>query len=523
MRALLSQSWTGVGLLCLLTRLVAGSILGAELPTNARFQIQVTDAATGRGVPLVELETVDHLRLVTDSAGRIAFQEPGLMNRTVFFSVRSHGYDLAPDGFGIVGKAFHTVPGGKAVLPLRRLNLAERLYRLTGEGIYRDSILLGESVPLAEPLLNAQVVGQDSTQATLYRGKIYWFWGDTSRLGYPLGNFRASGATSERVGSGGLDPAQGVDLRYFTRSDGFTKEMCPFEPREGVVWIDGLLTVPTETGHDLLVAHFTRLKGLGAPLEHGLAIFNDQTQQFDRTAAFSLDEPWRCPRGQAVPDRASADKHAYFCTPFPTVRVLLDLPALSKPAAYQAWTCLQDGSSTDPKAAQLRRAPGGALLFTWSSKASPVGPKEEQGFIAAGLMRPDEAFFQPRDVVTGQVIQLHSGSVRWNEWRQRWILIAVQQGGSSSFLGEVWYGEAPALTGPWKTVQKIVSHQRYTFYNPVQHSFFDQEGGRWIYFEGTYSKEFSGNTDPTPRYDYNQILYRLDLNLPQLRPVRNPN
>jgi hypothetical protein len=40
---------------------------------------------------------------------------------------------------------------------------------------------------------------------------------------------------------------------------------------------------------------------------------------------------------------------------------------------------------------------------------------------------------------------------------------------------------------------------------------FDQKGGRVIYFEGTYTAEFSGNTDPTPRYDYNQIMYRLDL------------
>jgi len=40
---------------------------------------------------------------------------------------------------------------------------------------------------------------------------------------------------------------------------------------------------------------------------------------------------------------------------------------------------------------------------------------------------------------------------------------------------------------------------------------FDQEGGRIIYFEGTYTATFSGNKDPTPRYDYNQVMYQLDL------------
>lgn len=29
----------------------------------------------------------------------------------------------------------------------------------------------------------------------------------------------------------------------------------------------------------------------------------------------------------------------------------------------------------------------------------------------------------------------------------------------------------------------------------------------------------SGNTRPTPRYDYNQILYRLDLDDPRLAPA----
>ena len=51
------------------------------------------DAATGRGVPLVELQTVNSLKLVTDNAGRVAFHEPGLMGREVYFSVHSHGYE----------------------------------------------------------------------------------------------------------------------------------------------------------------------------------------------------------------------------------------------------------------------------------------------------------------------------------------------------------------------------------------------------------------------------------------------
>ncbi len=44
-------------------------------------------------------------------------------------------------------------------------------------------------------------------------------------------------------------------------------------------------------------------------------------------------------------------------------------------------------------------------------------------------------------------------------------------------------------------------------------------GGRLIYFEGTYTQTFSGNPVATPRYDYNQIMYRLDLADPRLEAV----
>ena len=42
------------------------------------FTIRVVDEQTGRGVPLVELRTVNGIRLFTDSNGIVAFHEPGL-------------------------------------------------------------------------------------------------------------------------------------------------------------------------------------------------------------------------------------------------------------------------------------------------------------------------------------------------------------------------------------------------------------------------------------------------------------
>jgi hypothetical protein len=160
------------------------------------FAITVIDEQTGRGVPLVELETVNHMRWWTDSNGIVAFNEPGLMNEEVYFHIRSHGYEYPKDMFGFRGLKLKPARGGKTTLKVKRLNIAERLYRITGEGIYRDSILVGHPAPTQRPLLNGQVMGQDTVIATPYREKIYWFWGDTERASYPLGNFGASGATS---------------------------------------------------------------------------------------------------------------------------------------------------------------------------------------------------------------------------------------------------------------------------------------------------------------------------------------
>ncbi|MFH1269370.1 MAG: hypothetical protein ABIK89_26880, partial [Planctomycetota bacterium] len=131
-------------------------VLAAEPTPHAGeyFKIQVVDAETGRGVPLVELRTVNNIRYYTDSAGIVAFHEPGLMDRTVFFHVRSHGYEFPEDGFGFRGKALRVAEGGSAELKITRINIAERLYRVTGAGIYRDSVLTGHPVPIRRPVLN---------------------------------------------------------------------------------------------------------------------------------------------------------------------------------------------------------------------------------------------------------------------------------------------------------------------------------------------------------------------------------
>jgi hypothetical protein len=505
-------------ILCLALLAIASSVHSTDpAAPSTYFGVRVVDEQTGRGVPLVELQTVNHLTWVTDSGGWAAIHEPGLMGQQLFFFVRSHGYELAKDGFGYAGVRLQVAAGQRATVKIKRQNLAERLYRVTGEGIYRDSVLLGESTPLAEPLGSGKVAGQDSVFGELYQNKIFWFWGDTARMSYPLGHFWMAAAVSELPGQGGLAPDAGVDLRYFVNDEGFSRPVARLGVETGVIWADGFLVLPDETGRDRLVCHYAHMESLSKMLGHGLAVFDDDKEEFQLLKTLDMDDRHLFP-GQAHPIRFREQdvEYLYFGEVFPNVRVKADWQSYLDPAAYEVFTCIErEGSASEAK---LLHDQDGLVKYHWRRGGKPIDATTERKLIAAGRLPKEQARFLPSDVDSGQPVSMHRGSVRWNPYRQRWIMIAGQQGGTS-FLGEIWYAEASEPTGPWRRARKIVTHDQYSFYNPVHHPFFDRHGGREIYFEGTYTQMFSGNPVATPRYEYNQIMYRLDLSDPRLEAV----
>ena len=506
----------------LLMLVFARGVCRAEAPTSEPgryFAIEVVDEQTGRGVPLVELQTTYGTRYYTDSAGLVAFFEPGLMGKRVYFDVSAHGYEFAKDGFGIRGIALEAKPGGGAKLKIKRLNIAERLYRITGQGVYRDSVLLGRKPPVARPLLNGEVTGQDSVLTALYRGKLYWFYGDTSRLSYALGNFAISGATTEPPDR--IDPALGIDLEYFVGQDGFSKRMAPMEG-EGVVWIFGLAVLPDESGRERMLAYFHRRRGLGAVLEEGFVVYNDEKEQFEKLKGVPLG-PALSPMGRSSRVRLEdGAEYLYFSAPYPALRARADWKSYLDLASYEAYTCLKPGTRYDGKdKVQLDRDTAGRLVWDWKKDTPPLSPKDQHDLVAAGKMTREESPFRLQDADGGKPILLNNCSCFWNEYRKKYIMIASEVFGATG-LGEVWYSEADRPEGPWVHARKIITHANkpgdaHDFYNPTQHPYFDREGGRLIYLEGTYVNTFSGNPHPTPYYEYNQIMYRLDLSDPRLK------
>ncbi|HEX4611869.1 MAG TPA: hypothetical protein VH092_26980 [Urbifossiella sp.] len=492
-------------------------LLAPAAPPEAPWaELRVTDAATGRGVPLIELTTTNGLRFVTDSAGRVAFQEPGLMGREVYFEVRGHGYEAAKDGFGFAGAKVTPRAGAVSEIKLTRRIPAERLCRLTGEGRFRDTLLLGYPPPLADSPHPGKVAGQDSVQAIPYRGKVYWFWGDTNRMEYPLGLYRMAGATTP-VPTPTTDLSAGLPFDYFADAKtGFARAMMPLPQRpEGVVWVFAPCLVPDADGKERMIAYYTRRKGLTSELEQGVAAFDDEKSIFVPLRELPLAEKWRKPSGHPIPFDDGGTRWLLFGSPTPNVRVPATLEAVLDPARYEAFTCATDG---DPKRPDLDA--DGAPRWRWQKELPPTDSKTEQGWVKAGKLKPEHARFCPADAAKpGDRVVLHSGSVRWNEYRKRWVMLAGQIGGSSH-LGEVWYAESAHPTGPFRRAVKVATHDRQTFYNVCHHGFLDRDGGRVIHFEGTFTRDFSGNPGRVPRYEYNQLLYRLDLTAEALALAR---
>lgn len=460
---------------------------------SARFRIRVIDAVTGRGIPMAEVRSpasVDY----TDSAGLLAFYDLDRIGQTVRFDVSSQGYAPA------VSTDLRATPGTEATVRLQRTNLAERLYRITGAGIYRESAILGAAAPTMRPLLNGDVMGQDSTLSALYRGRVFWIWGDTNRPEFPLGNFWVAGATSALPTRGGLAPSVGVDLTYFTGDDGFCRSMIARDDR-GPVWLGGLVTAPDARGDERLFANYGVYPALADPVESGLVRFDDATQTFVKVHTNTPRERAR-PTGNAHRVTFDGRDHVLFDS-------LVRMPALAEaipdPARWEVFTPYRSDGTLD-------RDGDGTLRYAWrrdapamSDGTAPPGVPASQ-WLRGMLVDPDTG---------ARAVSHGDGHTVLNPYRGRYVRF-VNAAGVGTLVGDIWYLESDSALGPWSYARRVVGHTAYSMYNPRQHPFFAEDNGRVVYFEGTYTRSFSSATVSTPRYDYNQQMFRLDLGDPRM-------
>lgn len=238
---------------------------------------------------------------------------------------------------------------------------------------------------------------------------------------------------------------------------------------------------------------------------HGICEFDEAQGVFAPMVLLGDEFEWQHPEGNAFRHSEDGRDWFYFCGSFATTRVPATYTDVINPGSYEALAWSPEEKD-----------------YLWQKTAPPVTQKAEAALLSAQKMPADRALLQVQDALTARPVTIHRSSVAWNTHRRAWVMIATEQEGEPSHLGEVWYAEAPTPSGPWQKAVKVASHPRYSFYNPRQHPFFQQQDGRVLYFEGTYTQTFSGQPVKTPRYDYNQLMYRLDLDDKRLAPARLP-
>ncbi len=438
--------------------------------TQVPCSIEVVEKGSGWPVPLVELRSTHSLSFITDNAGVIAMDAPELMGREVWFSISGHGYDVPKDGFGFRGVRLTPEPGKTLRVEVERSILARRVGRLTGSGLYAESQKLGQHLDWQD----SGIHGSDSVQNAVHRGRLFWAWGDTNMPNYPLGIFDMSSATTAVNPLSSLEPPLKLKFDYFTDEKGRQRGVAKM-PGTGPTWVSGYVSLPDKDGAPRLVGSYVKIKPPMETYETGLCVWNDETLQFDLlrvlwTQSKDSRKPPPMPEGQPAFWKDAQGKE--------WVLFGISLPTLRCPATFEAWQ--------DEK--------------TWE------------------ILEVQETL----TAADGAKVTPHSGSIAWNDYRKRWVTVFMEKFGKPSVFGELWYAEADEPTGPWGTAVKVLSHENYTFYNPRLHPEFTPAGSPVLFFEGTYTKEFARQAHPTPRYDYNQILYRLDLDDPGLQPAAKP-
>ncbi len=451
--------------ICLRSLLLSTALSASNGFGTEPCRINIIDESNGWPVPLVELRTTHDVRFVSDNAGIIAFDLPELMNAKTWFTVEGHGYTVPPDGFGYRGVRLTPRPGETLTVKVQRQLPAKRLGRITGGGIFAESQKLG----LERDWKEQGILGCDSVQNAQHNGRLFWGWGDTVLAHYPLGRFHMIGATSELQPLKSFKPPIHFRYDYFRDESKAVRNVAKM-PGDGPTWLNGYVSLPDANGKSQLVATYTKIKPPLSAYEVGLCTWNEDTRVFQKTSVVwtrtdDKPKPPAVPHGHVVVwQDAARNSWALFGDPFPTLKCR---------ATYEAWQDPQSWEQLD-----------------------------------------DQKQVPTRD--GNEMVKPHRGAIAWNVFREKWVTIFTQQHGDSSYLGELWYAEADSPLGPWNEAIKVVTHNKYTFYNPQLHPEFGAPDSPILLSEPTYTRTFSATAEATPRHNYNQVLYRLDLD--ELQP-----
>lgn len=286
-----------------------------------------------------------------------------------------------------------------------------------GAGIYADSVLLGHtSFPIAKPLLNERVQGQDSAIAAVHRGRLVYVWGDTGRVDNLLGTFYAPAGVVDFATSSSFDVRRGIDIEYFvdTSPGGFVLPSMPNstvpEAGSGPTWIHSLLVVDDE-----LYALYDRVNG-GFGIEgKGVAKFVDGEGRFHQVHSYGPQPAnHRLPHNQAFAFGA----HVYFVgrEPGSVQRIAIDGDAAAFEARMAPASVVASTALFTPIAAATNatvRDDDGLPVYAWRSASRRPLPAD----VDAGEMFVEQQTQPFRETTSATSVALRENAVK-RYWAQ---------------------------------------------------------------------------------------------------------
>jgi len=562
------------------------STFGGRVPGRAeRTRILVRDGMTGAPLPGVRIrararnqgdpEFFQVPDFHTDNNGVVAFFHPNVMNRHVDFEVVSHGYRLAHQSDHIERR--RATMGGTIEFVMDRLpgQIANREFRVTGHGRYRETELLQEPRPAFAPNINAMVMGQDSAKTAAFGGRVFWIWGDTHATSFS--NFRGAAATSLLPGRG-PQAQNDIHLEYILDPYIRVREQMPesrYRPHglwgphgdvPRLAWMDGLISV-IDGPYEVLIGTYqqTTLPPFGA-WEWGVSHYDFAERNFEpmdekfgvaysaRDVGETSDQINECvrlggrwvrrpadskgvvppPLCMFMPERPKGHPHrvehadgdyVYFQN---DVRVAANRLDMENRDSYRTFTPVV---GQDPDVVEWDD--NGRAAWKWRDGPAP-STKSVAGFGGKhqDIREHAQAYDRKECFSLGDACKItthRATDTAYNPYRKRYIRLLNPANGRENVRfenGEIWYQEADTPMGPWVYARKIATHLRvhgsdgrmilpdYSLYNPRLHSYYNQQGGRKVFFEGTltqYTRPQGASPYEIGYHTYNQMMYSLDL------------
>src|SRR5205085_5912333 len=175
--------------------------------------------------------------------------------RETWFDIVGHGYEVPKDGVGMRGVRLKSEPGKTLKVAVNRTIVAKRIGRVTGNGLFAESQKAGREMEWRD----SDVFGCDSVLNAVYRGKMFWAWGDTTLANYPLGIFDTLSGTTAIQPLQTFEPPLKLKFEYFTDAKGKLRGVAKM-PGDGPTWITAYTSLPDRKGTPHLVGSYMKIR-----------------------------------------------------------------------------------------------------------------------------------------------------------------------------------------------------------------------------------------------------------------------